>query len=90
MALQFKASETFWRRFYALSSEQKESAREKWEIFKANPFDQRLGTHRIGRLTGILGKPVFAVEIKADLRVTFYREGDVIYTITIGTHDIYK
>jgi hypothetical protein len=81
MALKFKASETFWTKFYALSAEQKESAREKWEIFKVNPFDPRLRTHKIARLTAILGKAVFAADIEGDLRVTFYKDGDLIHTI---------
>ena len=90
MALKFKASETFWKRFYDLPPEKKELIREKWKIFKENPFDPRLGTHTINRLTSIVGRSVFAVAIDGNLRVTFSRDGDVIYTITIGTHDIYK
>jgi hypothetical protein len=40
--MRFKASETFWRNFYLLNSQQKESTRKVWAIFKANPFDPRL------------------------------------------------
>jgi hypothetical protein len=88
--LTFKASGTFWKRFYDLPADQKESARKKWEVFKQDPFDPSLGTHKINRLSALLGKTVYGVEIEADLRVTFYRTGDQINTITIGTHEIYK
>lgn len=90
MALKFKASETFWKRFYALAPDQKESVRKKWEIFKENPFDPRLGTHMINRFSSVVGSSIFSVVIEANLRVLFSRDRDVIYTITIGTHDLYK
>lgn len=50
----FKPTETFWRKFYALSPTQKQLVREKWEIFKVNPFDPdsaptRFNRSRLGR-----------------------------------------
>ena len=67
----YTASETFWTAFYALSSEQKESVRRKWEIFKVDPFDPRLGTHRINRLSSLHKATVYNVKIEDDLRVVF-------------------
>lgn len=93
MALKFKASETFWTRFYALSSEQKKAAREKWEMFKQNPFDPALKTHKINRLSALMGTTVYGIKLGDDLRVTFYRDfsdEELIRTITIGDHDIYE
>ena len=87
--MKFRASETFWRNFYDLPSGQKESTRRAWKIFKENPFDPRLRTHKIQRLSSLLRRTVYAVEIEADLRVVFYMDGDTVRTIDIGTHDVY-
>jgi len=88
--MNFRASETFWRNFYDLSSSQKESARPAWEIFKQNPFDPRLRTHKIHRLSSLLRRTVYAVEIESDLRVVFYLDGETVRTVDIGTHQIYE
>jgi mRNA-degrading endonuclease YafQ of YafQ-DinJ toxin-antitoxin module len=88
--MRFKASETFWRNFYLLNSQQKESTRKAWAIFKANPFDPRLRAHKIHRLSAALGGTVYAVKIEADLRVVSYLHGDIVRTVDIGTHDVYR
>jgi hypothetical protein len=61
-----------------------------WEIFKLNPFDPRLRTHKIHKLSALYQKTIYAVEIEADLRALFFIEGDLVWTVDIGTHDIYK
>jgi mRNA-degrading endonuclease YafQ of YafQ-DinJ toxin-antitoxin module len=86
----FRASETFWRNFYHLTPTQKASAREVWKIFKENPFDPRLRTHKIHRLSAALGRTVYAVKVESDLRVIFYLDGDLVRTVDIGTHALYK
>jgi len=86
----FKGSETFWRNFYRLSSDQKASARKAWVIFKKDPFDPRLRTHKIHRLSAALGQTVFAIELEKDLRVVFYIDRDIVRTVDIGSHDVYK
>ena len=86
----FRASENFWTAFYALSPQQKESAREKWKLFKVDPFDPRLGTHRIHRLSAVHRTTVYSVRIEGDLRVVFKMIGAEVFTIDMGTHDIYK
>jgi mRNA-degrading endonuclease YafQ of YafQ-DinJ toxin-antitoxin module len=86
----FLATETFWAKFYALQAEQKEQSRVAWEIFKANPFDPKLRTHKINALSGRAKKTVYAAVIESDLRVVFYIEGEFIVTIDIGSHDIYR
>ncbi len=86
----YRATKDFWENFYALSPEQKASVRRAWQIFKTDPFDARLGTHRINRLSAHYRRTIFSVRIEADLRVTFFLEGDWVCTIDIGTHDIYK
>ena len=90
MSYRYEATETFWENFYNLSSKQKESARRAWAIFKQDPFDPRLRTHKIHRLSGLMRRTVYAVEVEGDLRVVFYVDGDVVMSFNIGTHDIYR
>ncbi len=90
MKYRFDATETFWENFYKLPSAQKESARRAWCIFKENPFDPRLGAHKIHKLSAMMRRTVYAVEVESDLRAVFYLEGDIVITFNIGTHDIYK
>ncbi len=90
MKYRFKPTETFWRSFYGLSPNQKESTRQAWTIFKENPFDTRLRTHKIHRLSAHYGRTIYAVDIEGDLRAVFYIEADFVVTVDIGTHAIYK
>jgi len=86
----FQATEIFWKNFYALSSEQKESTRSAWTIFKADPFDPRLKTHQIHSLSGRAKKTVWSVRIEGDLRVVFVTDDNIVTTLDIGTHSVYK
>ncbi len=90
MSYRFRAVERFWTCFYRLSPAQKESARKSWEIFKENPFDSRLRTHKIQSLSSHYNKTIYAVEIEGDLRLIFYLDGKTVVSLIIGTHDIYK
>jgi len=85
----YKPTQRFWESFYALSASQKQATRRAWRIFKENPFDPRLRSHKIHRLSARYKKTIYAVEVEADLRVVFYVEGDVVVTVDIGTHDVY-
>jgi Txe/YoeB family toxin of Txe-Axe toxin-antitoxin module len=86
----FGAAEAFWKKFYRLSPDQKTSVRKAWAIFKDNPFDPRLGTHRINKLSTEYKRTIYSVVIEADLRAIFYLDGDKVWTVDIGTHSIYK
>lgn len=86
----YRATENFWRNFYALPAAQKDSVRSAWAIFKTYPFDPRLSAHKIQRLSDIMKKTVYAVVIENDLRAVFYIEKNVVITFNVGTHDIYK
>ena len=86
----FRAAESFWKKFYRLSPEQKESVRCAWAIFKIDPFDSRLGTHKINSLSSQYHKTVYSVVIEADLRGIFYLDGDIVWTVDIGTHSVYR
>jgi hypothetical protein len=90
MKYRFKPTQRFWESFYALESSQKDSTRRAWKIFKENPFDSRLRPHKIHKLSAYYGRTIYAVDVEGDLRAVFYIEGDLIVTVDIGTHDIYK
>ena len=90
MSYIFKASETYWSKFYDLSNDQKASVREKWKIFKIDPFDPSLGTHKIHRLSAIAKQTVYSVVIEGNLRILFKIDGGTINTFDLGTHDVYQ
>lgn len=86
----FKATKTYWRKFYALSEPQKQSTRAAWSIFRVDPFDPRLRTHKIHRLSAAAGHTVYSVVIEGDLRSLFYIKENVVYSFDIGTHRVYR
>jgi hypothetical protein len=90
MIYRFRAAEQFWKSFYGLPSHQKTSARQAWVIFKNDPFDSRLRTHRIYSLSALYKRTIYAVVIEGDLRSVFYLEGNTVFTVDIGSHDVYR
>ena len=90
MKYRFKATQRFWESFYGLAPNQKDSTRRAWKIFKENPFDPRLRPHKINKLSAYYGRTIYATTVEGDLRAVFYVEGDLVVTVDIGTHDIYK
>jgi hypothetical protein len=55
-----------------------------------DPFDPRLGSHKIHKLLGIAKTTIYSAVIEGDLRVLFRIDGDTVTTLDIGTHDAYK
>jgi hypothetical protein len=90
MKYRYCATEKFWTSFYRLTAPQKESCRKAWEIFKENPFDSRLHSHKIHRLTARYGRTIYALAIEDDLRLLFFVEGKTVTSLIVGTHDLYK
>jgi hypothetical protein len=90
MKYRFRPAENFGESFYDLTPSQKDSTRRAWKIFKENPFDPRLRTHKIHRLSAQYGQTIYAVEVEGDLRAVFFIEGDLVVTVDIGPHDVYK
>jgi mRNA-degrading endonuclease YafQ of YafQ-DinJ toxin-antitoxin module len=86
----FTATRTFWRSFGKLSAQQQEHARKTFALFKENPFDARLRSHKIHKLSARYARIIYAAEIAANLRVIFYIEGNLVVTVDIGSHDIYR
>lgn len=66
------------------------SAKKAFAIFKGDPFDARLRTHKIHGLSARLGRTIYSVSIEKDLRVLFYVDNDVAISIDIGSHRIYR
>ena len=90
MSFRYKTTPSFRKALRKLSLSQKQSAREAFRLFKLNPFDQRLRTHKIHRLSALYKKTIYSVWIEGDLRSVFYLEGNDIVSVDIGTHSIYK
>ena len=90
MKYRFKTTPVFRKALAALTAEQKRSARRAFAIFRENPFDPRLHTHKIHSLSARYGRTIFSVRVEGDLRAVFYLEGDVVVSVDIGTHAIYR
>jgi hypothetical protein len=90
MKYRYRAVERFWTSFYRLLPAQKEAARNTWKIFKEDPFDPRLRTHKIQRLSANYGRTIYAIEIEGNLRLLFYLDGETVVSLIVGTHDLYK
>ena len=88
--MKYRATEQFWESFSDLPPDQKASVREAWEIFKTDPFDPRLRSHKIHRLSALYKRTIYAAVIEADLRVLVYLEGETVWTVDVGTHDVYR
>ena len=86
----FKSTPEFWRALDKLNGEQRAKADDAFAIFKANPFDPQLNPHKINKLTSRYGRTVHSVTIDGNLRAAFYIEENVVVSVDIGTHDIYK
>jgi hypothetical protein len=88
--VKYHATDVFWESFYDLPASQKASVRRAWLIFKNDPFDPRLRTHKIHGLSATYRRTIYAVVIEGDLRVLFYIDGDKVVTLDVGTHDLYR
>lgn len=88
--LVFKTVPPFWDHFDKLPKSQQDLARETFKTFKKNPFDPKLKAHKINRLTAIYKTTVFGITIDGNLRAVFCKRGNVVVSLDIGTHDIYK
>jgi len=71
----YRAVEKFWRNFYKLRPEQKESILRAWQVFKGDPFHPSLGSHEIHELSA---------------RAIFRIDGSWVTTLDVGKHRIYR
>jgi hypothetical protein len=68
---QYRAVEKFWKNFYKLRNEQKESLRRAWQTFKRDPFHPSLGSREIHELSARANHTIYAAVFESDLRVIF-------------------
>ena len=90
MKYRYEATQRFWEKLKALPPKQRESIDRAWKIFKENPFDPRLRSHKIHRLSSQYGYTIYAAVIEGDLRVIFCIDGDRVVSMDIGSHDVYR
>jgi mRNA-degrading endonuclease YafQ of YafQ-DinJ toxin-antitoxin module len=84
---EIKISPLFERHYRKLPKEIKERAKRKEKIFRKNPFDPRLKTHKLH------GKEkecwAFWIDYKYRIKFIFLSDEEVLF-LDIGPHDIYK
>lgn len=82
-----RISSRFRKSYKKLSENIKNKAKEKEKIFRINPFDIRMDTHKLhGKY-----KNYWAFTITSQYRIIFaFSESDVVDFIDIGTHKIYR
>lgn len=80
-------SSKFAKEYKKLPKEIKLKAEKRELVFRKNPHDSRLKTHR---LKGIL-KDYWAFSINFQYRIIFeFKEKDIVWFHSVGTHDIYE
>lgn len=82
-----RASSRFGVAFKKLPKRVRDGVTEKENIFRNNPFDKRLDTHKLhGKY-----KEYWAFTIADQYRIMFtFAESDVIDFVDIGNHKIYR
>lgn len=80
-------SSKFTREYKKLPSNIKDIAEEQETIFRKDPFDARLKTHKLkGKLSGFLS---FSIGYKCRIIFEFAKDKDTAYFHSVGDHDIY-
>ncbi len=78
----------FAREYKNLSEKVKNKAERQEIIFRKNPFDPRLKTHKLkGKLSGFLS---FSIGYKYRLIFEFSKDKKIVYFHSVGNHDIYQ
>ncbi len=81
-------SQKFAKEYKKLSESVKRIAEIKEKIFRKNPFDPKLKTHRLkGRLKDFYS---FSIDYKYRIIFEFLKNKKVVYFHLVGKHDIYN
>ena len=85
--MEIEYSPKFARQFKKLPKEAKESALKGEKLFRNDPFDSKLRTHKLhGRL-----KEYWAFSISHNYRIGFtFTDNNLVRFHAVGSHDIYK
>ena len=87
---EFWRAKSFKNQFKKLPQAQQQAAKKTFKnIFILDPFDPRLGTHKINHLSARYKTTVWSATIAGDLKVVFFIEGNKVWSFGIGTHAIY-
>lgn len=79
-------SAKFLKGYKRLPVSVKEIAEEKEAIFRKNPFDGSLRTHKLGgKLSGY-----WSFSLNLHYRIIFVIEGEDVWFLVIGGHEIYN
>jgi len=78
----------FVRKYKKLPAKVKDTAEENEKIFRKDPFDPVLKTHKLsGKLKDLWS---FSIGYKHRIIFEFSDNKDVIYFYSVGTHNIYQ
>lgn len=81
-------SSKFAREYRKLPKDIKILAEEQEIIFRKDPYDQRLKTHKLkGKFDGFLS---FSIGYKYRIIFEFAKDRKTVYFHTVGDHDIYQ
>lgn len=81
-------SSKFAREYKKLPIGVKEIAEEHEILFRENPFDPKLKTHKLkGKLSGFLS---FSIGYKYRIIFEFAKDKNTVYFHSVGAHDIYE
>ncbi len=82
-----RISPKFEKNYRRLAQNIKEKAKEKEYIFRENPFNPRLKTHKLsGKDKGCWA---FWIDNSYRIKFIFLSKGEILF-LDIGTHDIYR
>lgn len=80
-------SPQFEREYRKLFSETKEKAKEKEKVFRKDPFDPQLKTHKLhGRLNDFWA---FSIDYRFRIVFKFFEKNEVKF-YAVGDHSMYK
>ena len=81
-------SPKFAREYKKLPIAVKTIAEEQETVFRKNPFDLKLKTHKLkGRLNGFFS---FSIGYKYRIIFEFSKDKNTVYFHSVGDHDIYQ
>jgi hypothetical protein len=84
-------AKSFRKAFEDLTAERQDAAKEKFAIFKQDPFDPSLGAHQIRKLSARYKQTVYGAHIQGNLIFTFIKTGnEEVTSLDIGDHRIYE
>ncbi|MCH8986950.1 type II toxin-antitoxin system mRNA interferase toxin, RelE/StbE family [Patescibacteria group bacterium] len=85
--MEIRTSPRFEKNYKKLPKRIKEQAKQKERVFRENPFDPRLKTHKLSGKEE--GSWAFWINNSYRIKFIFLPSEEVLF-LDIGTHDIYK